>query len=70
MNVTFTSGDKRMIRSVINYLFNAQLTSDNINRHIQYLKNKYRNVNIESNKVHKSTLSRGTVTNICVKLKK
>lgn len=73
MNITFTSGDKRVIRSVMNYFFNAELTSDNIHKHIKYLDDKYKGVTItkkNSIKDMRTSMSRGTVTNICVKLKK
>jgi len=67
MDVTFTSGDKRMIKSMVDYFFNAHLTSDNMNRHIQHLGDKYKGVTIKKKVVNEKS-SNGT-TNMCIKLK-
>lgn len=52
MNVTFTSGDKRAIRSVMNYFYNAapELTRDNIQDHIRVLSDKYKGMTVVENK--------------------
>lgn len=52
MNVTFTSGDKRAIRSVMNYFYNAapELTRDNIQDHIRVLSDKYKGMTVVEHK--------------------
>lgn len=56
MNVTFTSGDKRTIRSVMNYFYNTaqDLTRDNIHDHILHLSEKYKGMTV----VKKNTKSK------------
>jgi hypothetical protein len=72
MNVTFTSGDKRVIRSVVNYFFNAQLTSDNIHKHVQYIGDKYKSdVTItKKDLLEKTTSKKLPATKMCIKLKR
>ena len=72
MNVTFTSGDKRVIRSVVNYFFNTQLTSDNIHKHVQYIGDKYKGgVTITKKDLFEKTTSKKLpATKMCIKLKK
>jgi len=70
MNVTFTSGDKRVIRSVVNYFFNTQLTSDNIHKHVQYIGDKYKGVIIKKKDcLEKTTSKKLPATKMCIKLK-
>ena len=44
MDITFTSGNKAIIKHIVTYFINAKITYKNVNHHVSVIRNKYTNI--------------------------